>query len=97
MEAAAQRDGDVLAVDQVVDGRVAERDGRQRPPHPDPAADLADDNLDGQLGVAARHRVDRAVHAPVADDVKHRPGHHRPGRVLQRQVRRHLPDRPAVA
>jgi len=64
---------------------------------PDPVADLADDGLDGQFGVAASHRVDRAVHAAVAEEVEHRPGHRRPGRVLQRQVRRHLPDRPAVA
>src|SRR5215472_16864014 len=62
----AGRDGDVLAVHQVVDGRLAEGDGRQRPPHSDPVADLADDDLDGQLGVAARHRVDRAVQAAVA-------------------------------
>ena len=93
----AERDGDVLAVHPVVDGRLAAGDGRQRPPHPDPVADLADEDLDGQFGVAARHRADRAVHAPVADQVEHGPRHRRPGRVLQCQVRRHLPDRPALA
>ena len=31
---------------------------------------------DGQLGVAAGHRVDRAVHAAVPDEVEHYAGHH---------------------
>ena len=33
----------------------------------------------------------------VADEAERDPGHRRPGHVLQRQVRRHLPDRPALA